>query len=141
MRFLLLMTLTLIVSTVQAEAARVSPEHAKMMEEKWLQKHSQQQESAAETILKMVEPSHVCMINNTLFDKEQILVEVEGKSYYGCCAMCEARLKEDATSRIAIDPVSGNEVDKADAFIGADAEGAVYYFESEENLKSFTHDK
>ena len=55
--------------------------------------------------------------------------------------MCEGRLKEDAASRIAIDPVSGNEVDKADAFIGADAEGAVYYFESEENLKSFTYDR
>ena len=48
--------------------------------------------------------------------------------------MCKERLEKDANLRNAIDPVSGNEVDKAKAVIGANAEGKVHYFESEENL-------
>ncbi len=51
-------------------------------------------------------PKYVCMINNQVFDKEQIPVEVDGKTYYGCCAMCKERLAKDADSRKAVDPVS-----------------------------------
>jgi hypothetical protein len=29
-----------------------------------------------------------------LYDNEQIPVAVDGKMYYGCCQMCEAKLKE-----------------------------------------------
>ena len=39
---------------------------------------------------------------------------------------------------MATDPVSGKSVDKASAVIGEDAAGAVYYFESEANLKAYT---
>ena len=87
--------------------------------------------------LKQVEAEYVCMVNDTVFDKPQIPVEVDGKTYYGCCSMCKARLEKDPTIRSALDPVSGAEVDKTEAVIGADAEGKVYYFENEENLRAF----
>ena len=45
--------------------------------------------------------------------------------------------KTDPSSRMAIDPVSGNEVDKATCIIGADASGNTFYFENEENLMAY----
>ncbi len=84
-----------------------------------------------------VDSKYVCMITNQLFVKEQIPVEVDGKTYYGCCEMCKAKIKNKPESREAIDPVSGNKVDKAESVIGASADGSIYYFESEENLEEF----
>ena len=87
--------------------------------------------------LKPVEAKYVCMVNNKVFDSEQIPVAVEGKTYYGCCSMCEARLKKDPAIRAAVDPVSGNSVDKTEAVIGAGPDDTVYYFENEENFYTF----
>jgi len=84
-----------------------------------------------------VDSKYVCMITNQLFVKEQIPVEMEGKTYYGCCEMCKAKIKNNPQSREATDPVSGKKVDKAEAVIGATADGSIYYFESEENLAEF----
>ncbi|MCI0481735.1 MAG: hypothetical protein L0213_09135 [Candidatus Dadabacteria bacterium] len=91
------------------------------------------------TDLKQVESKYVCMVTNQLYDKEQIPVAVEGKMYYGCCQMCEAKLKEDPSSRMATDPVSGKEVDKSTAVIGAAPDGKVYYFENAEDLKAYAN--
>jgi len=77
-------------------------------------------------------------MTNQLFVKEQIPVEVEGKTYYGCCEMCKAKIKNDPESREATDPVSGNKVDKAESVIGAAPDGSIFYFESEENLANFS---
>lgn len=85
-----------------------------------------------------VEGKKVCMITDQLFVKDQIPVELEGKTYYGCCEMCEAKLKNNPESRVGIDPVSGNKVDKSEAVIGAAPDGSVYYFESQENLVKFS---
>ncbi|MGM0423089.1 MAG: hypothetical protein ACQEQL_08350 [Pseudomonadota bacterium] len=87
--------------------------------------------------LKAVQSDHVCMVNDTVFDKPQIPVDVTGKTYYGCCMMCKERLQKDTALRTAIDPVSGNEVDKSTAVIGAEESGRVHYFETEENLQKF----
>ena len=87
--------------------------------------------------LTKVDSKYVCMMTNQLFVKEQIPVEVEGKTYYGCCEMCKAKIKNDPESREATDPVSGNKVDKAESVIGASADRSVFYFESEENLEMF----
>ena len=87
--------------------------------------------------LKHIEAKYVCMVNDTAFDKEQIAVEVDGKTYFGCCSMCEARLKKDTDIRSAVDPVSGVQVDKAEAVIGEDNQGKVYYFESSVNLDKY----
>ena len=87
--------------------------------------------------LTQVESKYVCMVTNELNAKEQIPVVVDGKTYYGCCHMCEAKLKEDPASRMATDPVSGLQVDKSTAVIGAAPDGKVYYFQSAEDLKAF----
>jgi len=84
-----------------------------------------------------IDSKYVCMINDQLFNKEQIPIEVEGKTYYGCCKMCEAKLKTDPNSRESIDPVSNKKVDKALSVIGAAPDGSVYYFENETNLQKY----
>jgi YHS domain-containing protein len=98
---------------------------------------AQSEQSKDTPVVVQVETKYVCMINNQKFNKEQIAVEVDGQTYYGCCEMCKEKLRKDKASRWATDPVSGKKVDKAKAVIGADSEGKVYYFETAENLKKF----
>ena len=87
--------------------------------------------------LTLIEAKYVCMINDDSYLSEQILVQVDGKDYYGCCMGCKAKLENDPSSRFAIDPISGNRVDKAIAVIGTAPNKDVYYFESLENFESF----
>jgi len=87
--------------------------------------------------LKKVEAKKVCMVNNQLFEKDQIPVSVEGKTYYGCCEMCKERLAKERAARTALDPVTGKEVDKAIAVIAAQPDGKVLYFESEKTLEEY----
>ena len=91
--------------------------------------------------VKPVEAKKVCMINEHYMQKNQIPVEVEGKTYYGCCDMCKKALASDASKRAAVDPVSGKKVDKATAIIAADADGNVVYFENAKNLEAFNAKK
>jgi YHS domain-containing protein len=88
--------------------------------------------------LKRVESKKVCMVNNQVFDKDQIPVTVEGKTYYGCCEMCKERLSKDAAARTAVDPVTGKPVDKATAVIAAMPDGKVLYFESQETYEQYS---
>jgi len=81
--------------------------------------------------------SKVCMVNDQFMGKPQIPTDVAGKRYYGCCAMCKEKLEKNESARSATDPVSGARVDKATAVIGRDANGKVYYFESEASLRRF----
>ena len=92
---------------------------------------------AAKPALTKVEPKTVCMITEHAMGKPQIPVEVEGKTYYGCCEMCKKTLATDASKRVAKDPQSGVEVDKAVAVIAADADGAIFYFENDKNLTDY----
>ena len=87
--------------------------------------------------LVIADAEYVCMVNNQLFPKVQIPVEVDGKTYYGCCSMCETTLNTNPSSRSAVDPVSGNTVDKSAAIIGADSSGKTFYFENIENFKNY----
>ncbi|MFQ6608560.1 MAG: hypothetical protein ACE5EE_08485 [Fidelibacterota bacterium] len=86
-----------------------------------------------------VEADHVCMGMgvNRVFDKVLLPAVVDGKTYYGCCEGCQANLLKNPNSRIAIDPVTGEVVDKATAVIGALSNGVVHYFENEETMKQF----
>lgn len=88
--------------------------------------------------LKRVETKKVCMINNQVFEKDQIPVAVNGKTYYGCCEMCKERLAKDAAARTATDPVTGKPVDKATAVIAAMPDGKVLYFESQETYEQYS---
>jgi YHS domain-containing protein len=87
--------------------------------------------------LARVETKTVCMINEHAMGKDQIPVEVEGRTYYGCCDMCKKALATDASKREAVDPVSGKKVDKATAVIAAQQDGCVFYFESEASLAKY----
>ncbi len=100
-------------------------------------KHVEGQSVSNQSSLKIVEPQFVCMVNNKLFNDEQIPVNVEGKTYYGCCEMCKGKLENNIQSRVSIDPVSGVKVDKATSVIGVTASGKVYYFENKSNLQKF----
>lgn len=88
---------------------------------------------------KHVDNELVCMVNDAYMGAEQTPVEVEGKIYYGCCEMCEAKLKDSINYRIAQDPLTGEEVDKAKAYIVLQSSNglAVHYFKSEENYKAY----
>jgi YHS domain-containing protein len=99
-----------------------------------------QQEVAPDSVAslrKVEDVKKVCMITNRVFDKDQIPVEVEGKTYYGCCPACKETLTNDASSRSAVDPVSGKTVDKASAVIGVQPDGSVLYFENEASLQQY----
>lgn len=99
-------------------------------------------ELASEAELEQVdETQYVCMITDKLFAEEQIEVDVEGKTYFGCCQMCVKKLNENPNSRTAVDPVSGEVVNKAEAVIGADSDNNIYYFESAENMKRFSSEE
>lgn len=98
---------------------------------------AQEAQPAASGPATRVEAKKVCMVNDALFEKDQIPVEVEGKTYYGCCQMCKARLAQDAAVRSAVDPVSGETVDKASAVPAALADGSILYFESGETLAKY----
>lgn len=87
--------------------------------------------------LQRVEAKRVCMVNDNLFPKDQIPVQVSGKTYFGCCEMCKERLNADASLRQAVDPVSKKSVDKAKAVIGARPDGRVLYFENAANLEKY----
>ena len=87
--------------------------------------------------LSRVETKMVCMINEHAMGKDQIPVEVEGRTYYGCCEMCKKALAENADKRSAIDPVSGKKIDKATAVIAAQEDGRVFYFENDANLAKY----
>ena len=81
----------------------------------------------------------VCMVNNAFMGENQMEVPVDGKMYYGCCEMCVGRLNEDESSKMATDPYSGEEVDKAEAYIViSDENGKVDYFQSRENFESYS---
>lgn len=84
------------------------------------------------------DPSLVCMVNNQFMGRPQIPVEVQGRTYYGCCEMCKGKLANDPTSRTAVDPVSHRPVDKAVAVIGKAESGATVYFENKENFAAYS---
>jgi YHS domain-containing protein len=87
--------------------------------------------------LTRVETKTVCMINEHAMGKDQIPIEIDGRTYYGCCEMCKKALASDAAKRVAVDPVSGKQVDKATAVIASQEDGRVFYFENEASLGKY----
>ena len=82
----------------------------------------------------------VCMMNDEVLSKPGVAVQHNGKTYYGCCEMCKQKLKKDPSKYVsAMDPVSGQKVDKADAFVYG-LGGKAYYFANEANRKAFAED-
>ena len=83
----------------------------------------------------------VCMVTNRYMGKEQIRVDVNGRTYYGCCQMCKRTLNQDPSSRIAQDPLTGASVDKSKAVVAVLPGGDVLYFESGKNWKKYREER
>lgn len=77
------------------------------------------------------------MVTDQYMGKAQIPVEIEGRTYFGCCPMCKDRLNKEPAVRTALDPVTGETVDKATAVIVHDATGKLLYFASEATLQRY----
>ena len=77
------------------------------------------------------------MVNDAYMGRPQIPVEVEGRTYFGCCPGCQLKLETNPQMRTARDPVTGEPVDKAKAVIAKDSIGKIYYFASEDTLRRF----
>lgn len=95
--------------------------------------------TSAKTNAKL-EAKKVCFVNNQFMGVDQIPVEVDGKTYYGCCQGCVDKIKTNLNNvRFAIDPLTGEKVDKALAYIvKKKPEGiAVLYFANEKNYKAY----
>jgi YHS domain-containing protein len=93
--------------------------------------------AATSALTRVTDPSLVCMINDRFMGSPQIPVPVAGKTYYGCCAGCKAKLESDLSARTAVDPVTQKAVDKAQAVLGQTNTGVVLYFESEQTFASY----
>lgn len=91
--------------------------------------------------VRVADPVEVCMVNDKVMGRPQIPVEFEGKTYYGCCQGCVARIKFDRSVRYAVDPVSGKVVDKASAVILEGPGGEALYFESLDTAGRFSSGK
>lgn len=126
---LLLAAFIVLAGTVVTHAQPVPHDHAARAAAK--------KTPAKKTAVTPVETDKVCMVNDQYFGTPQIPVEVDGRTYYGCCEGCKATLAGDARARMAVDPVSGKTVDKSLAHIGASADGKVLYFENAANLKAW----
>lgn len=81
--------------------------------------------------------SLICMVTNRFMGSEQLPVDFDGKTYYGCCGGCVNKIIRNEAVRTGKDPVSGASVDKATAVIGIEKGGAVLYFESEETFDEY----
>ncbi len=86
----------------------------------------------------VVPHDEVCMVNDAFMGKKQIEVVHNGRKYYGCCEMCEKRIPKEEAVRMAVDPVSKNQVDKSRAVIAITGDnGEVSYFENDASYKAF----
>lgn len=86
---------------------------------------------------RVADASQVCMVNDMFMGRPQIPVTVDGRTYYGCCPDCKAKLENQPAIRTARDPVTGEPVDKAKAVIVQYGTGKVLYFSSIETLRRF----
>lgn len=97
------------------------------------------QEKISNSKFEIVSNEKVCMVNDRYMYVNQIPIEVNGITYYGCCENCVEKIQKNLGDvRYAKDPVSGNKVDKASAIIVQNKkDGMVYYFRSKELADAF----
>ena len=102
------------------------------------QASNKNEQSSNDTQIGLVPSDEVCMVNDAYMGKRQFEVKFDGKTYYGCCEMCKERIPKDATVRMAIDPYSHKQVDKANAVIAVTGNnGEVSYFKNKENYAKY----
>ena len=94
---------------------------------------------ASQTTYEIVPTDKVCMVNDRFMGVEQIPIDVEGTTYYGCCQGCVDKLQKNIDNvRFGSNPINDVKVDKANAVIVQDkSKGSVYYFASKQDAQSF----
>lgn len=93
--------------------------------------------AAAAPAITVPERSRVCMMQDTVMAVPAIPLTSGGKTYYGCCEMCKAKIAaEPERYTRARDPHSGAVVDKATAAL-LSVDGRVVYFESDATRDRF----
>lgn len=92
---------------------------------------------AISPVNRIEDPRLVCMTTDRYVGSPQTPVTVDGKTYYGCGATGVEQLKSERPLRFAKDPYFATEVDKASSILMKDATDRVFYFESEESVRSF----
>ena len=86
---------------------------------------------------RVVDRSLVGMIDDNLQKNPGLEYAYQGKTYYLCCAGCLKRFASDPEQfSHAMDPVSSQPVDKAQALIYS-YEGRAYFFANEAHLGAF----
>jgi len=90
-----------------------------------------------------IKNSLICMVNNRYMGIKQIPVGVNGKTYYGCCQGCVTKLKSQRHFRYALDPFTGEEVDKANAYavLNPNGSGTVMYFKTANHYEKYFKNK
>lgn len=93
----------------------------------------------SDTAITKLPNKQVCMINNRFMNSDQIAVPIDNKTYYGCCEGCVKALNEDSTTHYTADLLSGEQVDKAIAFIigKPGSKEDVLYFKTEANAREY----
>lgn len=94
---------------------------------------------ASQTTYEIVPNDKVCMVNDRFMGVEQIPIDVEGTTYYGCCQGCVEKLQKNIDDvRFGNNPLNKTKVDKASAVIVQDkSNGSVFYFASKEDVQDF----
>lgn len=93
---------------------------------------------AAPPTVSIPERTRVCMMQDTVMAVPAVPLTHNGKSYFGCCEMCKAKIAaEPERYTLARDPVTGAVVDKATAAL-LSVDGRVLYFESEATRARYT---
>jgi YHS domain-containing protein len=89
---------------------------------------------------KPVPDSVVCMVSGIVKDKAIKPIEINGKTYWGCCGNCLTQLKNNIKNVLfAKDPVSGAMISKSGALKRLNPENKKYvlYFETDKNYELY----
>ncbi len=89
---------------------------------------------------RVVSRARVCMLQDSVQPKDGLPYEYQGKTYYLCCGGCKATFAANPERfSKAVDPVTGEAVDKAEASAYA-YHGRAYFFSTEKSLSAFAAD-
>ena len=94
---------------------------------------------ASQITYEIVPNDKVCMVNDRFMGVEQIPIDVEGTTYYGCCQGCVEKLQKNIDNvRFGSNPIDDIKIDKAKAVIVQDkSKGSVFYFASKQDAQGF----
>jgi YHS domain-containing protein len=88
----------------------------------------------------IIPDSIICMVRGDIKSKGSLPIQIEGRTYYGCCEKCLTKLEQNIDNiQYAVDPVSGQTFSKADAIVRQDPQDhkRVLFFKSDETYDQY----